>query len=247
MIVTAPCFLQKLLCPLLNFKRVWRWRQKWNTFDWNLRPPLLVSGQMKGGGLDRLGGLDCMSRNCLHCLGGVGRNYLGWLLPPSPGLGWGSSADQGHALARYSILDLVSPSHISLVYWTYSLKQSCPQVAQHDMFRGHLAGDPVLEVPIRNIRSRFVLDGSCWVHHTVRRGGRGPPGLHQSWKGYIAGIRMWVVSVWMLVSTGWPVDSAGLAPQLVEVAWHVGGQRGHWRHSLEISYQTICEISKTFS
>ena len=131
MIVTAPCFLQKLLCPLLNFKRVWRWRQKWNTFDWNLRPPLLVSGQMKGGGLDRLDGLDCMGRNCLLCLGGVGRNNLGWLLPPPPGLGWGSSADQGHALARYSILDLVSPSHISLVYWTYSLKQSCLQVAQH--------------------------------------------------------------------------------------------------------------------
>ena len=83
---------------------------------------------MKSGGL---GGLHCMGRNCLHCLGGVGRNYLGWLLPPPPGLGWGSSADQGHALARYSILDLVSPSHISLVYWTYSLKQSCPQVAQH--------------------------------------------------------------------------------------------------------------------
>ena len=171
---------------------------------------------MKGGGLDRLGGLDCMGRNCLLCLGGVGRNYLGWLLPPPPGLGWGSSADQGHALARYSILDLVSPSHISLVYWTYSLKQSCPQVAQHDMFRGHLAGDPVLEVPVR---SRFVLDGSCWGHHTVRRGGRGPPGLHQSWKGYIAGIRFEfpVVSVrmacvcnhWLTCRLRWPGPPAG--------------------------------------
>ena len=128
MIVTAPCFLQKLLCPLLNFKRVWRWGQKWNTFDWNLHPLLLVSGQMEGGGL------DCVGRNYLLWLGGVGRNYLGWLPPPPVlGLGWESSADQGHALARYSILDLVSPPHISLVYRTYSLKQSCPQLAQHLM------------------------------------------------------------------------------------------------------------------
>ena len=114
MIVTAPCFLQKLFCPLFYFKRVRRWGQKWNTFDWNLHPLLLVSGQMEGGGM-----------------GGVGRNYLLWLLMLPPG--WGSSADQGHALARYSILDLVSPSHISLVYRTYSLKQSCPQLAQHLM------------------------------------------------------------------------------------------------------------------
>ena len=80
---------------------------------------------MEGGGLDCVG----VGRNYLLWLGGVGRNYLGWLLPP----GWGSSADQGHALARYSILDLVSPPHISLVYRTYSLKQSCPQLAQHLM------------------------------------------------------------------------------------------------------------------
>ena len=56
----------------------------------------------------------------------------------------------------------------------------------------HLAGDPVLKVPVR---SRFVLGASCWGHHTVRGGGRGPPGLHQSWKGYIAAIGMPVVSV----------------------------------------------------
>ena len=130
MIVTAPCFLQKLLCPLFYFKRVRRWGQKWNTFDWNLHPLLLVSGQVEGGGVGGVG------RNYLLWLGGVGRNCLLWLLLPPPpvlGLGWESSADQGHALARYSILDLVSPPHISLVYRTYSLKQSCPQLAQHLM------------------------------------------------------------------------------------------------------------------